>query len=130
MASALPPVPPSPAPRRRWLFRILLILLVCSLGVSAYLAWFRPKPVPPQPDMTAAMAANARGIGFMEQFNYPAAEKEFAEALQLAPDWLPARINLGIALFNQQPTDQKELANQVTRAQEAFNDVLARDPDN
>jgi cytochrome c-type biogenesis protein CcmH/NrfG len=130
MASASPPILPSPAPRRRWLFLILSALIVGSLGIGAYFVWFRPKPVPPQPDMTAAMAANVRGIGFMEQFNYPAAEKEFAEALRIAPDWLPARINLGIALFNQQPTDQKELANQVTRAQEVFNGVLACDADN
>lgn len=130
MASASPSAPPNPAPRRRRLFLILAALIVGSLGVCAYFVWFRPKPVPPQPDMTAAMAANARGIGFMEQFNYPTAEKEFAEAARIAPDWLPARINLGIALFNQQPTDEKELANQVTRAQEVFNGVLASDPDN
>jgi tetratricopeptide (TPR) repeat protein len=123
---------PPPASGRRWLLPGLLALLLIAGGVAVYLVWFRPKPSDdrPPPDLTAAMAANTRGVGRMEQFDYPAAQAEFEDAARLAPDWLPAQVNLGIALFNQQPADQKALTAQVDRATGIFRQVLAADPDN
>ena len=48
----------------------------------------------------AAVEATNRGVGLMEQFNFDAAAREFARALEAAPEWLPARINHAIALLN------------------------------
>ena len=73
------------------------------------------------------MAANLRGVGHMERLKadeFAAAEAEFEEAARLAPEWLPAQINLGIALFNQDTPEK------LARAKQVFADVLARDPDN
>src|SRR5262249_32829035 len=54
-----------------------------------------------------------------------AAAKEFEEAMRLDPDWLPARINLGLALLNLPENPENH-----TRAISLFEDVLKRDPDN
>jgi Flp pilus assembly protein TadD len=99
---------------------LLLCVLAAAAGVVAY-SWFRPKPV----DMAAAMVANTRGVGRMERFEYAEAEQEFAEAVRLAPDWLPARINLGMAQFNQH-TDAAAKA----RGETTLRDVLTKDADN
>jgi tetratricopeptide (TPR) repeat protein len=80
--------------------------------------------------MDAAMAANLRGVGLMEQHHFPEAEKEFAAAVRFAPDWQTAKINLGIAMLNQQPSDTKELTEQTKKAKEVFGEILTRDPDN
>jgi tetratricopeptide (TPR) repeat protein len=120
----------SPAPRRPpWLLLSLVLLLAVSAGVSGYFVWFRQKPKP-EPDMEAATAANLRGVGYMEQHTFGLAEKEFAEAVRIAPDWLPARINLGIAMFNQQPALDKTLTQHVEQAKDVFREVLKREPDN
>src|SRR5690349_11759305 len=89
----------SPSSRRRWPLA-LLGLLVVGAAVAAYFVWFRPKP-PPSVDMSAVLAANTRGVGKMEQFEFPAAVPEFEEVTRLAPDWLPGHVNLAIALLNQ-----------------------------
>jgi Tfp pilus assembly protein PilF len=112
--------PPDSAPRRRWLLPTALAVLVVGGGVAAYFLWPRPKT-----DLVGAVAANTRGVGRMERFEYEEAEKEFEEATRLAPDWLPAKINLGIALFNQNADPAKK-----ARAQKLFHEVLDRDPDN
>lgn len=89
--------------------------------------WFDP---PPNPDQDAATAHNTRGVELMDELEFSDARREFAVAVRAAPDWLPARINYGIALFNQQPSDTKALAVQVQKARLVFAGVLARDPDN
>jgi len=129
MSSPTPTPSPSTPNHRRWpLFVLLLLLLIAGAGVGGYYLWFRPRP--PKPNMDAAIAANLRGVGFMEQHKFPLAEKEFAEAVRLAPDWLPAQINLGIAMFNQQPSGDKTLTQHVESAKDIFRSVLQRDPDN
>ncbi len=118
--------PPFPtAPSRRWLLPVTVLLFV-GTGVVGYVFWSRSRPPTPQPlpDMTATLAANTRGVGRMERYEYPEAEKEFAEAVRLAPEWLPARVNLGIAQFNQ---DKPEA---LDRARTTFAEVLAKDPNN
>ena len=110
--------------RRRWFGLLLLLLLLAGAGVGAYFRWFaRDKPVE-QPDVGPAMAANARGVGWMEQFEYAKAAPEFEAAARLAPDWPPARINLAIALFNQ------NLPEKIAEARRVFADILATDPNN
>jgi hypothetical protein len=108
---------------------LLVLVAVGGAAGAVYYFWLRPQPRPAE-DMAAALAANTRGVGLMEQFEYNKAATEFEHATKLAPDWTPAKINLGIALFNQQPDKVKDLADPVVRAQQIFKDVLAKDPDN
>ena len=44
--------------------------------------------------------ANNRGVGHAERFEFTEAATDFDEVVRLAPDWLPGRINLGIALMS------------------------------
>ncbi len=112
--------PPTALARRRWPLPAFLLALGAG-AVAAYLLWPKP-PLQPTADLTAALAANTRGVGRMERFEYGEAVKEFEEAARLAPDWRPAKINLGIALFNQ------DLPETLTRARVLFTEVLAADP--
>lgn len=123
--------PPPPARRGRTLVPILLGLAVVC-GLAAWLLFFK-KPPAPAGDRAAATAANTRGVGQMEKMQtqyFQLAAKDFEEAARLDPDWLVPKINLGMALFNQQSPETKELADSVTRAQGIFREVLAKDPDN
>jgi tetratricopeptide (TPR) repeat protein len=72
-------------------------------------------------------AANSRGVGLMERFEYSAAVNVFEGVVEMAPDWLPGRINLGIALLNAGGAGTRE-ALETTR--EVFESVLRLDPDN
>ena len=58
-----------------------------------------------------AYRANNVGVALLEQFKHKEATDSFRRALQLEPSLAPARINLGIALFNlpDLPAAQKEL---------------------
>src|SRR5258708_39848120 len=84
-------------PGRLWIWAGLALLLA---GVGGFFVWQRYLPRT-APDMVAALHANNRGAGYMERFDYPAAETAFREAVTPAPAWLPAKINLGLALLNQ-----------------------------
>lgn len=102
---------------------VFLFILLVGGGIAAFLMW--PKPIGnPGEDLPGAIAANNRGIGKLEQYEYPSAEMEFREATRLAPNWLPGKINLGIALLNQNTAESKK------GAEELFSDVLKREPDN
>ncbi len=103
-----------------WFVAIVLALIV--MIVTAALMWRRiDRPAEPS---AAALTANNQGIGFLEQFNYRNAVAEFEKVAELAPEWVPGRINLAIALFN---TD--EPAN-LQRAADVFARVLEKEPDN
>jgi hypothetical protein len=69
------------------------------------------------------MLANLRGVGQMEQFDFVPAVQSFEQAVTADPAWLPARINLGIALLN--TTTPANLA----RAISLFTEVLKDHPD-
>jgi tetratricopeptide (TPR) repeat protein len=130
--------PSRAAPRRSpWPGVLLAVIALGCLGFGAWYFWLRPHgpqagPGPP-PDMEAAIRANNRGVGWMEWFEkgkvpgetgYDNAVKEFGEAIRLAPDWLPFRINLGIALLNSSAPGNRE------RAEQLFKDVLGQEPKN
>ncbi|MBX9585231.1 MAG: FG-GAP-like repeat-containing protein [Gemmataceae bacterium] len=123
---------PAPAPRRGRMVVPVVVGLLVVIGVAVWLLFLKKPPPTPDtpPDRAAAVVANTRGVALMEKFDFPAAAKEFEEAARLDPDWLPARVNLGMALFNQQSPETKELAGSVVRAQGLFRDILAKDPDN
>jgi Flp pilus assembly protein TadD len=117
---------------------LVAALLLTGAG-TLYWAW-RYWPVSSSSahnDLLAAQA-NARGLALLEWFddNYqgkPAADlaiEAFEEAVRLAPDWLPARINLGIALLNNRDKDPQNKEARLRRAAEIFHEVLARDPRN
>ncbi len=125
--------------RIRYYYVILLFVAVLSVvGGGVWLWRSAPRPVGGEPDWNAAVAANSRGIALLEWFdeNYqgqPASEQAiaaFEEAVRLAPDWLAARINLGIALLNNRDKDPRSKEQKLQRAAAVFQDVLARDPDN
>ena len=64
----------------------LLLLAAVLLAVAAVTVWwFGFRKPSPQSDPVAATAANARGVGYMEQFDYAKAAAEFEQALRLAP---------------------------------------------
>jgi len=76
------------------------------------------------PDMMPVLKMNNKGIGRMEQFDYPEAAKTFEKVTKMAPEWIPGRINLAIAKMNED--------NEKSRSQaiEMFEDILKDDPNN
>src|SRR5258708_1752309 len=89
------------APGRFALNRSLLITFAILIVCAVTALWvFLPRSTPGHGDALAATRANLRGIGLMDRFEYAAAAQAFREAVDLDPGWLPAQINLGIALLN------------------------------
>ncbi|HZV08095.1 MAG TPA: FG-GAP-like repeat-containing protein [Gemmataceae bacterium] len=119
--------PPRPVPsvsvakRRHWGVWIG-VLIVLFVAVSGGVYWWLHRPV----DWPAVYGAHNRAIAVMDQFKYGDAIDEFEQVIRLAPDWLPARINLGIALLNAGGDDPSKLP----RCKSVFEEVLKRDPDN
>src|SRR5439155_27320356 len=75
-------------------------------------------------DMVEVLQRNNRGVGLMDQFQYAEAAKVFEDVTRSAPDWLPAQINLGIALLNAQDSAS------LNRASALFKRVVEVDPQN
>ncbi|MYD98201.1 MAG: tetratricopeptide repeat protein [Gammaproteobacteria bacterium] len=70
-----------------------------------------------------ADARNDRGVALMGRYEYAAAEEEFQAAVDAAPEWPTARINLAIATLNRQNEGDEHLALDILA------DVLEVDPD-
>lgn len=73
-----------------------------------------------------ALAEFNRGAALLEQYNYAEAVKAFEEVVRLAPDWVAARFNLGLAYFNMH--GQSGADKNLDSARRVFEDVLASDP--
>src|SRR5437867_3252719 len=106
-----------------------LFLIAAGAGAAGFWWVTRSKPTGLPPDMIEVLRINNRGVGHIERFEFEPAVNAFEEVVQLAPDWLPGRINLGIGLMNlaKNPSltaEQREAT--FNRAQELFGDVLAR----
>ena len=114
------------SPRRAWHLWPVAVVALLLLGIGLFI-WLRKGAENPKSDPLAATEANARGVGLMERFDYPAAANEFEEAARFAPDWLPARINLGMALYNSASKAEDPV---LPRAIEIFERVLREEPDN
>jgi tetratricopeptide (TPR) repeat protein len=88
--------------------------------------------------MNQVLAAHASGLGHMERYEYRAAAGEFREVVRLAPDWLPAKINLAIALLNDTGAKAEQAKSQGGKAEPTnfeealtvLGEVLAREPGN
>lgn len=114
-------VPNSDRPRRGWgLWIALIVLFSVAAGVGAW--WWLHRP----PDWEAVYNQNDYAITVLTGGHYPEAVVEFDKLVALAPDWLPGRINLGIALLNA----GGENSTLLTRCRKVFEDVLRRDADN
>lgn len=114
---------PTPPRDQRWQLVYLGLVVLVGGGLAWYFWLSGPKR-----DPVAAALANTRGIGLMEQFEYAAAVTEFEQVVKLDPDWLPGKINLGIALLNTADTQQGP-AN-LKRALDLFAEVLKKEPKN
>jgi len=73
-----------------------------------------------------ALAEFNRGGGLMEQYKYSEATKAFETVTKLAPDWVAARFNLGVAYFNMH--GQQKARESLKKARGIFEEVLAADP--
>jgi tetratricopeptide (TPR) repeat protein len=114
------PVPPV-ATRRRWLpWALGAVVLLAAIGGGVW--WWLHWPV----DWEATYEQNNRAIAIMESYHYVEAIPEFEKVVKLAPDWLPGRINLGIALLNASGSDTAY----IPPCKAAFEEVLRRDPAN
>jgi hypothetical protein len=86
-----------------WL--VLPLFLIAAIGVAVALIFRSPAPRPGkttagEPDMAMVLRLNNQGIAYLDHFDFPHAVKQFEIIVALAPDWLPGKINLGIALLN------------------------------
>lgn len=113
---------------------IALLLLAAIGGGIAYWQYQKTR----HHKFEAAQAANARGIGYLDFFDtklpdetigYENAQREFAEAMRLAPEWLPAKIHYGMSTLYaaKDPLLDKPILDQATAV---FQDVLKLEPDN
>jgi tetratricopeptide (TPR) repeat protein len=100
------------------LYAIVAIFLLAALGYGIWYAFFRTVR-----DPDGAVAANNRGVGEMEQFQYAKAADEFRAATKKDPDWQVPRINLAIAILNLAEGKDPEV-------EAILREVLAKDPDN
>jgi hypothetical protein len=117
-ASNAPHSPGSRSPWGAWIG--VVVLLLAAAGAGAW--WWMHRPV----DWEAVYSQNNRAIAIMDAFHYAEAIPEFEKVVQMAPDWLAGRINLGIALLNAGGDD----ASKLPRCRTVFEEVLRRDPDN
>jgi tetratricopeptide (TPR) repeat protein len=103
-----------------------VLLLAAAGGFVGWQWWKHPSPM-------GVLQANERGVAHLERFEFPEAVSAFEEAMRLDPSWLPAKINLGIAVMNlAKNPDATPGAGEANfrRAKQLFGEVLARDPYN
>ena len=96
------------------------ILFLAAVGGGIW-GWLRRPP-----DMEVVYQTNNHGIALMDQFDYAGAIPVFEKAVQAAPEWLPGRINLGIALLNAGGSDPAYLP----RCKANLEEVLQKESDN
>ena len=107
------PCTESRAPRVRVLTIPVLRRVSLFLALALAISGCRPD----------AAARNDRGVALMGRYEYAAAEVEFQAAVDAAPEWSTARINLAIATLNRQNEGDEHLALDILA------DVLEVDPD-
>src|SRR5947209_8017542 len=86
--------------RRRMAVLAVAFFAVAAIAVALWYHSRNRQQPPAAVDMAGVLHANNLGVGDMEQFRFADAAERFRQVRSLAPDWLPGRINLGIALLN------------------------------
>ena len=85
-------------PRPGWLLAAFIVFAGCAGDSSP------PYPTAGTTDgsgpLVRALAMFNHGAALMEQYRYPEAVKAFERVLELQPDWIAARFDLGLACFN------------------------------
>jgi tetratricopeptide (TPR) repeat protein len=140
-------------PRTHWLlgliFGICLLFSACGRETSVTSTPASPGPAAkaeplrdaiPADRISAVLAANSKGLGLMEQYDYKNAAEAFREVRRLAPGWIAGSINLAIALLNdagaaaessgQKKEGQTSSNPKFDEALALLDDVLKRDPNN
>ena len=118
---------PSTKPGRQLLYWLGAAAVTVLIAAIAIYFWQRQRDEQHASNLQAASEANARGVGLMEQFEYSGAAEEFEKAIKLAPDWLPARINHGMSLYNSASRVDDPV---LPQAIAIFEQVLRDDPNN
>src|SRR5262249_20438153 len=113
-----------------------LSMLGSALGIvligvlSGYLTYWwlsqrgRKDFIPPSTNMLHILKENNRGVGYMEKFEYAKAAESFERVTDMAPDWEPGKINLGIALLNVDNEQNR------SRAIDLFQGMVDQEPNN
>ena len=70
------------------------------------------------------IAGNNRGVALMGYFDYASARDQFQAVVDRQPQWLVAKVNLGIATLNRQGEGDEAVALDI------LTEVIARDPAN
>jgi tetratricopeptide (TPR) repeat protein len=129
----------APKGRGRGLALLALLVVVAAAAGGGVWWWLHREPThTAQPDMVAVLHQNNLGVGYMEMFDYKRAVPAFEKVIEMAPDWIPGQINLGIALLNRGGQSQQAGAAgaaqgakvDMERAIELFENVLQKDPNN
>lgn len=108
-----------------------LLLLAIVAALAAYVGWrtLRPKPKTPL-DTATILVRNAQGVGHMDRYEFAEAVPVFEKLVADAPDWLPGKVNLAIALINFGKGTETGKEDVYVRAERLLQEVLAREPDN
>lgn len=132
MSSDPNPLPTSKPSSKSWLLGMIGLLVVVGMVFAGWKLLIQPKGPEKKVDLVAASQANARGIGWIEHFEYTKATEAFDEAVKFAPEWVPGKINLGIALLNDAGLDGDPIrkAAKFKRAINTFEEILKTDPKN
>lgn len=117
------------APTRLSIFGGALGIILIGV-LSGYLTywWLSQRATslynPPPINMLAVFRENNRGVAYMEEFDYANAVRAFERVTDMAPDWQPGQINLGIALLNSDDEQNR------SRAIELFQGIVDQEPNN
>jgi Tfp pilus assembly protein PilF len=81
--------------------------------------------------MAEVLRLNSRGVAHMDWYLFAEAVEAFEKLVEYAPDWIPGRINLGIALvYLGRGSSGDVQQDALQRAERLFEEVLAKEPNN
>lgn len=109
--------------RGLWIAAGLGVIVLAGLAIR-YGGQMTTPPKSQSVNWAEVVQLNSHGVGQMDRFEKDDAVKTFEKVVALAPDWIPGRINLGIALLNTQKNED------LQRAREIFSKVLEVEPQN
>ena len=118
---------------RRSVFFLVVAAVFAGCGLQNQKADNSQRPLPSEgkkavisDSIRKALAEFNRGAALLEQYKYREAAKAFEVVSEIAPGWIAARFNLGLAYFNMQEQEGAETS--LESARKAFETVLQSDP--